>query len=87
CGLPQVQPQFGNINAQQLSYNAFPQQSYNYYPGANINISSGLSQINGLFQSGICSPVSNFSPISHAQLGSFPGSSGRISIVCCIIPQ
>ncbi|CAF4627334.1 unnamed protein product [Rotaria sp. Silwood1] len=87
CGLPQVQPQFGNINAQQLSYNVFPQQSYNYYPGANINLSSGLSPINGLFQSGICSSVSNFSPISHAQLGSFPGSSGRISIVCCIIPQ
>ncbi|CAF2740801.1 unnamed protein product [Rotaria sp. Silwood2] len=86
-GFPQVQPQFGSIYPQQLSYNTFPQQPYSYYPGANINLSSGQSPFNGVFQPGIFPPASNFPSTSHAQLGSFPGSSGRVSIVCCIIPH
>ncbi|CAF4020509.1 unnamed protein product, partial [Rotaria sordida] len=84
-GFSQAQPQFGGIYPQQLSYNAFPQQSFSYYPGANINLSSGLPLCNSLFQPGIFPTASNFSPISHAQLGSFSGGSGRITIVCCIV--
>ncbi|CAF1157792.1 unnamed protein product [Rotaria sordida] len=80
-GFSQAQPQFGGIYPQQLSYNAFPQQSFSYYPGANINLSSGLPLCNSLFQPGIFPTASNFSPISHAQLGSFSGGSGRITIL------
>jgi hypothetical protein len=91
AGFPSAQPQLNSIYPQssygafppQQSFASFPPQSYGSFsqqpygspPGASYNIGGAYPQSTG------------YPPMGSNQMGPFPGGSGRVTIVCCAIPQ
>jgi hypothetical protein len=46
-----------------------------------------MNVFGGISPPGVFPPVGGFPSMAGAQLAPFPGSSGRVRIVCCAIPE
>ncbi|CAF3485959.1 unnamed protein product [Rotaria socialis] len=71
----------------QQPFGTFSQQPLSSYPGAGFNVGSGFPQFGGFSEPAAFPQVGGYSSMGAAQLGAFPGSTGRVTIVCCAIPQ
>ncbi|CAF2220981.1 unnamed protein product [Rotaria magnacalcarata] len=80
------QQSYGAFPSQQ-SFGAFSQQPLSSYPGAGFNVGSAFPQYGGFSQPATFPQVGGYPSMGAGQLGAFPGSTGRVTIVCCAIPQ